>query len=163
MKLNKIEILIVITALLWITVRIATAQVPSGMISQTNLPTVAQTTNSPIVVNNASEAFGAFLHYEYPNISFSDFMIGLGFISPFLARYARKIIPDKLQVNSLGLLLAHWGGEINPSIAKLSQAAASPTAVPMEQPAAAVPIPPPAQSLTPPPNATAASPQQPKI
>jgi hypothetical protein len=78
---------------------------------------------------------------------------------PTIARDLRKFLPDGWQVNKFGLVLAQLAREVNPSIAKLSQAAASPTAVPMEQPAAAVPIPPPAQSLTPPPNApTAAQP-----
>ena len=44
----------------------------------------------------------------------------------FFSSALRKIIPDNLQVNQLGLWLAHLAGEVNPSIEKLA-AAAKPT------------------------------------
>lgn len=93
--------------------------------AQTNSPVA--TNAQPLVVTNANQALGAFIHYEAPSIDFEDSVKLAGSLMAIVlvgARYLRKIIPDSWQVNKAGLMLAHVAGEINPTMLNLAAEAA---------------------------------------
>lgn len=117
------KLIIVIT----LAVTCIAAQAQNQAVSTNAEPVINQPTPPPILVSNAKEAFGAFIHYEFPSMNVEDSIKLAGAVMGILiggSRYLRKIIPDRLQVNKLGLALAHIGGEVNPEIGKLAIASA---------------------------------------
>lgn len=90
---------------------------------------LAQITNNPQLpalpdstASDIAKVFNDFgIHISVGTIGLA-LLFGIPFVKA-MAAYARKLIPDSLQVNKLGLALAHVAGEMNPSIAKLGAAA----------------------------------------
>ena len=79
-------------------------------LSQTNPAPVIPVAPEQIVVSNADQALGAFIHYKAPSINFENAVKLAGSLMAIIlvgARYLRKIIPDSWQVNKAGLALAH--------------------------------------------------------
>lgn len=129
-----------------------------SLIAQTTSTAPATLIQDPLVVSNSTQAAGALLHYAVPGIGFDNAVELAGSLMAILlvgARYLRKLIPDKLQANTFGLVLAHLGGEMNPTITKLAQAAIDPKMTPPGSISSAVPIPTtPAADVNPKPVAT---------
>lgn len=101
-------------------------------LSQTNPAPVIPMAQEQIVVSNANQALGAFIHYKAPSINFENAVKLAGSLMAIVlvgARYLRKIIPDSWQVNQAGVALAHLAGEVNPTVAKLALASAQEAAV----------------------------------
>jgi uncharacterized membrane protein YfcA len=109
-------------------------------LSQTNPAPVIPVAPEQIVVSNADQALGAFIHYKAPSINFENAVKLAGSLMAIVlvgARYLRKIIPDSWQVNKAGLALAHVAGEINPSILKLAVDASNQQILKLQSPAQA--------------------------
>jgi hypothetical protein len=96
--------------------------------SAATVQTIVFSNGVPVATNTVAAPVNAATITNYAEIALKvvEALGGLAAAVLVLARTLRKIIPDKSQVNGLGLALSHLSGEINPSIAKLSEAAAAP-------------------------------------
>lgn len=121
---------------LFLSILFLSLTAPAFAFAQTNVSTnivVITNTVDAITVTNAAQAAAAVLHFSAPSVSYENAVEIIGSLLGLVlvgARYLRKVIPDKWQVNGLGLALAHVAGELNPTITKLAQAASDPTATP---------------------------------
>lgn len=95
--------------------------------AQTNaLPVTVAPAPAPvgILVTNATEALGALIHFEAPNLDVGLCIKIAGMLVVIalpVAKYLRKLIPDHLQINKFGVALATVAGEVNPTVEKLQQ------------------------------------------
>ena len=111
---------------------------PVGQViaSAPNLPehagwTLASTNPPPAAWKwkTANDAATLFSDLTGLNITGKQVMGFIGFMGAVFgaSRIARKLLPDKWQASNLGLVLSHLAMEVNPTIAKLKEAAESPT------------------------------------
>ena len=101
----------------WTLVSIFTLAGTVACVAQINPNLATNLPPAPIPVTSATSALAAFLHYLFPNVS----LVTIGSVVGLLvggANWLRNVIPDKWQVNKIGVWLSTLAGDVNPSMAK---------------------------------------------